>query len=103
MLFDESFENTGLAYTRYFGSQIVHRLNVNNLVDVLNEALKVLPKKSWVNFSMDGPSINWAVLKSIQKQGQESEAPALVNLQSFGLHIICCLSDRYVKNVLGTG
>ena len=71
----------------------MHRLNVNNLVDVLNEALNVLPKKTWTNLSMDGPSINWAVLKSIQKQRQESEAPALVNLQNFDLHIISVVSQ----------
>lgn len=62
--------------------------NNNNLVDALNEALEVLPKKNLTNLSEDGPNTNWAVLKKIQKQLEESEVPALVNLQSNGLHII---------------
>ena len=66
----------------------MYRLNANNLVDALSEPLEVLPKKDWANLSMDGPSTNQAVSKSIQKQHQESEVPALVNLQSNGLHII---------------
>ena len=77
-----------MACTKYFDSQFMRRLNVNNLVDVLNEALEVLPKKNGTNLSMDGPSTNWVILKSIQKQQQESEVPTLVNLQNCGLHII---------------
>ena len=84
---------TCLACTIYFGSQSMHSLKVENLGDVLNEALKVLPKKNWMNLSMDDSSINWVVLKSIQKQCKELEAPALVNLQSFGLHIISVASQ----------
>ena len=37
---------------------------------------------------MDGPSTNWAVLSCIQNQRQESGVPALMSLQSSGLHTI---------------
>ena len=70
------------------------------LVDALNEASEVLPKENWVIFSMDGPSTNWAILKSIQKQHQKSEVPALVNLQSCGSHIV---SGAFQTGILKTG
>ena len=79
---------TGLVCTRYFNLQFLHRPNPNNLVDVLNEISEIFPKKNWTNLWTDGPSTNWAVLSSIQNQRQESGVPALMNLQSNGLHII---------------
>ena len=79
---------TGLVCTRYFNLQFLHRPNPNNLVDVLNEISEIFPKKNWTNLWMDGPRTNWAVLSSIQNQRQESGVPALMNLQSSGLHII---------------
>ena len=53
-----------------------------------NESIKELNKGQLLQISMDGPSVNWAFLKEIQKHHEEEELPQLINMGSCDLHII---------------
>ena len=37
---------------------------------------------------MDGPSVYWKFFNSVTKKREEEELPALINIGSFGLHVI---------------
>ena len=38
--------------------------------------------------SMDGPSLNWKFFNTVTKKREEDELPALINIGSYGLHVI---------------
>ena len=45
--------------TKYVTSEFLYRPNAENLVNLLSSALKHLDQQNLLQFSMDGPSINW--------------------------------------------
>ena len=55
-------DKSGLAETKYFGSQFLRRPNAQNLFDSLYESMKDLEKMELLQLAMEGPNVNWNAL-----------------------------------------
>lgn len=73
---------------RYIESRFLKRPNANNLLIELLEALKSFPNEKLIQLSMDGPNTNWEVLRLLQENRTENEAPSIINIGSCSLHVI---------------
>ena len=79
----------GLVKTNYLDSRFVLRPNADNLHDELHNALQSLPeKKNMLQLCMDGPSTTWKVFELLFSYRNEKEWSNLLNLGSWGLHIV---------------
>ena len=79
---------TGLVETRYLTSAFLKRPNSSNLHDKLLESLSSLDLGKMRQLSMDGPNVNWDVLKINCQYREENEHPKLINIGSCGLHVM---------------
>ena len=79
---------SGLVETRYFDSQYISNSNSINLHDSLLESLASLDVGKVLQISMDGPNVNWDVLKKHIQFREGKEFPKLINIGSCGLHIL---------------
>ena len=41
-----------------------------------------------IQLSMDGPNVNWDVLKRLSLSREEKESSKLINIGSYGLHVV---------------
>ena len=80
-------EEKGLAETRYFDSQFLSRPNASNLVECIMNSCKTLKLENLLQLSMDGPSVNWAVLQQINTKLEKYDNEC-VNIGSCGQHIL---------------
>ena len=81
-------ENTGQVETRYFDSRVLKRPNSINLLDRLLGGLSPLDMDKMIQLSMDGPNVNWDVLKRLSLSREEKESSKLINIGSCGLHVV---------------
>ena len=81
-------ENTGQVETRYFDSRFLKRPNSINLLDILLEGLSPLDMDKMIQLSMDGPNVNWDVLKRLSLSSEEKDSSKLINIGSCGLHVV---------------
>ena len=61
----------GVVQARYIDSKFLRRPNSQNLVDKLIEATEMLDLGKLIQVSMDGPNVNWEVLKMLNEHRQE--------------------------------
>ena len=73
---------TGVLCSRYFDSKFLLRPNSKNLFEKLLDLSKLR------QLSMDGPNVNWDVLKLMSNHQEEKEHPNIINIGSCSLHII---------------
>ena len=70
-------------YSRFFG-----HASPQDLLEAFQQALKDLRESSMLQVSMDGVSVNWALYDELRKHREKEELPSLINICSYGLHIV---------------
>ena len=81
-------DDTGLVETKYFDSAFLKYLNSENLREKLLQSLSDLKLEKLLQISMDGPNVNWDVLKRHCQYREEKELAQLVIIGSCGLHVV---------------
>ena len=59
----------------YLNSKFQGHAAALDIIHKFNEGVKELSKGQFLQISMDGPSVNWAFLKEIQKHHEQEELP----------------------------
>ena len=77
-----------LVETNYFHSAFLKQPNSHNLDDKLLESLSTLDSGKLLQVLMDGPNVNWDVLKLNFSYRGWNEFSKLINIGSCGLHVI---------------
>ena len=80
-------DDTGLVETKYFDSPF-QRSNSENLHEKLLQSLSDLKLEKLLQISMDGPNMNWNVLKRHSQYREEKELAQLVIIGSCGLRVV---------------
>ena len=78
---------TGVVCLRYFDSKFLLRPNSNNLIEKLLESTKLLDLSKLLQLSLDGPNVNWDVLKLRSAHQGEKEHPNIISVGSCSLRI----------------
>ena len=73
---------------RYLNSKFIGHAAALDIIHELKKGIKELNKGQLLQISIDGPSVNWAFLKEIQKHREQEELSQLIIVGSCGLHII---------------
>ena len=81
-------DDTGLVETKYFDSAFLKRPNSENLHEKLLQSLLDLKLEKLLQISMDGPNVNWDVLKRHSQYREEKELAQLVIIGSCGHHVV---------------
>ena len=81
-------DDTGLVETKYFDSAFLKRPYSENLHEKLLQSLSDLKLGKLLQISMDGPNVNWDVLKRHSQYREEKELAQLVIIGSCGLHVV---------------
>ena len=81
-------EETQMVESRYLDSPFVKRPNSDNLHNELLNSLSMVGAEKLIQISMDGPNVNWDVLKTHSQHRAKEEMPSLIELGSCGLHIV---------------
>ena len=79
---------TGVVCSRYFDSKFLLRPNSKNLFEKLLESTKSLDLSKLLQLSMDGPNVNWDVLKLMSTHQGEKEHLNIISIVSCILCII---------------
>ena len=79
---------SSVVCSRYLDSKFLLRPNSKNLFDKLIDATKSLDLSELHQLSMDGPNVNWDVLKLMSTHQEEKEHLGIINIGSCSLHII---------------
>ena len=80
--------SNGKAITQYMDSKFIARGNACNISTELIQFMKEdVPPRKVVALSMDGPTVNWNVLKVINKNRTDDEMPELADLGNFDIFI----------------
>ena len=88
---------SNLVKVRYWGSTFQYEASAEVLVLALLEVLKDLDLSKMVQLSMDGPNVNWLILKMLQKEGEEKELSPLEDCGSCGLHVVAGAFQNGIK------
>ena len=81
-------DNMGLVETKYFDSAFLKHPNSENLHEKLLQNLSDLKLEKLLQISMDGPNVNWDVLKCHSQYREEKELAQLVIIGSCDLHVV---------------
>ena len=81
-------DDTGLVETMYFDSAFLKCPNSENLHEKLLQSLSDLKLEKLLQISMDGPNVNWDVLKRHSQYREEKELAQLVIIGSCDLHVV---------------
>ena len=68
--------------TRYFDSQFLERPNANNLLDSMNLSTTKLKDECLLQLAMDGPNVNWEVLRKLDVKLVEDGYTKTLNIGS---------------------
>ena len=52
------------------------------------KCMEELDQSKMCQISMDGPFVNWKFFNTVTKKREEDKLPALINIGSYGLHVI---------------
>ena len=79
---------TGVVCSRYFDSKFLLQPNSKNLFEKLLESTKLLGLSTLLQLLMDGPNVNWDVLKLMYTHQGEMEHPNIISIGNCSLQII---------------
>ena len=68
---------SNMIKVRYWGSTFQYETSAEVLATALLDILKDLDMSKMVQLSMDGPNVNWLILKMLQKERDEKELSPL--------------------------
>ena len=91
-------ENSNMVKVRYWDSQFQYGAPADTLLNSLNISLSKLDTSKMIQLSMDGPNVNRAILKGMQKEREELEIPVLEDVGSCGLHVVSGAFQNGVKS-----
>ena len=82
--------STGLVNTKYLTSEFLGSCKAVDLLEHLNKGLGSAKFDKLVSLSMDGPNVNWAMLRDlkIQRSVEFPDAPELIEFGSCALHVV---------------
>ena len=91
------------ALTRYLGSEFQLCRDAGTLSDSLMKGLAALPIEKQHQFAMDGPKVNWKILRLIMDSRHKEEYPPLHGLHvlSGALYTGVVVSSWPIEKVLG--
>lgn len=86
-------ENKGLVESRYVGSAFLSSTRATDLIAGLKKCFEEDPSslKKIIQISMDGPNVNWRVMKNFSEEIREMRGSPdydLINIGSCGLHVV---------------
>ena len=81
-------DKTGLAETKYFDSQFLRRLTVQNLFGSLYEFMNELKKTKLFQLAVDGLTVNWNVFDLLDDELVSDNFSKILNIASFPKHTI---------------
>ena len=81
-------DDTGLVETKSFDSAFLKCPNSENFHEKFLQSLSDLKLEKLLQISMDGPNVNWDVLKRHSQYREEKELAQLVIIGSCSLHIV---------------
>lgn len=83
-------EREGKVVVHYFDSEFWGHTQAEKLLERIKRALSPLNPNKLLQISMDGPAVNWKLLRIFQedKSQEDPDAPKMINLGSCGLHVL---------------
>ena len=69
-----------IAETRYFDSEFMRRPNADVLLKNLDESISSLNRRQFLQLAMDGPQVNWNVLKLLDDKLVSGNLSKTVNI-----------------------
>ena len=90
-------EKNNRVKVRYWDSQFQHGAAADTLLNGLNNSLSKHDTSKMIQLSMDGPNVNWAILRKMQEQRAELEIPDVEDIGSCGLHVVSGAFQNGVK------
>ena len=76
------------ALTLYLGSEFQLCRDAGTLSDSLMKGLAALPIEKQHQLAMDGPEVNWKILRLIMDSRHKGEYPPLQDIGCCGLHVL---------------
>ena len=76
--------------TQYFDSQFLGHTTADKLLESLKSSLSKLKNRKLLQVSMDGPRVNWKLLKLLceDREKEDADLPKILNIGSCGLHVV---------------
>ena len=74
--------------TRYYHSEFMGHATAEDMDRVFETATSGLHMSNCLQFSMDGPNVNWKFYEIVQKRLQKEYTKSMLNTGSCGLHIV---------------
>ena len=76
--------------TQYFDSQFLGHTTADKLLESLKSSLSKLKNRKLLQVSMDGPRVNWKLLKLLceDREKEDADLPKILNISSCGLHVV---------------
>ncbi|CAM4635460.1 unnamed protein product [Leuciscus chuanchicus] len=83
-------EREGKVVVHYFDSEFLGHTQAEKLLERIKRALSPLNPNKLLQISMDGPAVNWKLLRIFQedKSQKDPDAPKMIHLGSCGLHVL---------------
>ena len=83
------WDNTkNIVETRYFDSKFMRRPNADVLLKNLDESISSLNRGQFLQLAMDGPQVNWNVLKLLEDKLVSENLSKKVNIGSCALYFV---------------
>ena len=73
---------------QYLTPEFLRNCSSNDLLHHLKKATIGFDQNKWIQLSMDGPAVNWALFKTLNKERDNQQLPKLVNIGSCNLHVL---------------
>ena len=80
--------NTNKVAVRYLGSEFLGHATAVDLLTHFKQGISRLDPKRLLQWSMDGPNVNWKFYTDLTKERNSEELLQLLNIGSCGLHIV---------------
>ena len=79
-------ECRNIVETRYYDTKFLDRLNAENLFESIRDASNGLQQENFLQLAMDGPNVNWEVLKKTDEILVKNDYSKTINIGSCPQH-----------------
>ena len=99
-------ESRNIVETRYYDAKFLEKPNAENLFESVKDASNGLRREKFLQLAMDGPNVNWEVLKKTDKMLVGDNYSKMVNIGSCPQHTVhsafetCATNDWDVRKIL---
>ena len=81
-------ESRNIVETRYYDAKFLEKPNAENLFESVKDASNGLRREKFLQLAMDGPNVNWEVLKKTDKMLVGDNYSKAVNIGSSPQHTV---------------